>query len=99
MQRWVSYGVVFENGLERAARSSVIQLDGFNFGCIERNCILHSGLFKQVLLLHEKKFCLWINEAFDQPGTGNTVYLDVLSSYPVHAYLHPSWLARTQFNV
>src|SRR5215469_18715121 len=65
VERWVTYGVVFENSLERAARSSMIQPDGFNFRCIKRNCILQFGLFKQILLFHENKSCLWINEPFD----------------------------------
>src|SRR5215469_4993730 len=99
VERWVTYGVVFENSLERAARSSMIQLNGFNLWCIKRNCILQFGLCKQVLLVHKKKFCLRINESFDQPGTGNTVYLDVPSCDPFHVYLHQSWLAQMEFIV
>jgi len=40
----------------------MIQFDGVDSRCVKRNCTVQFGLFKKVLLLNEKKLCLWINE-------------------------------------
>jgi hypothetical protein len=79
--------VVFDNCLEGASCTAMIEFYGINPWRVERNGVLLFRLLKQILFLDEQEFGLRIYESFYQPGAGNTIYFYVFACDPFHKHL------------
>src|SRR5579859_5720594 len=65
----------------------MIELDSGNFGGVEWDCVFRSRPRQQVVLFDKKKFRLWIDKTFNQPGTGHAIHFDIASRNPLHGNL------------
>ncbi len=49
----------------------------------------------ELIFIHEDEFSVRIDEASNQPGTGNSIHLDVLAGNPLHGRIRNSAVPTT----
>ena len=79
--------VVFDDDIKGA---QIVLMAKFNPGCVKRYGYFPHGNIINLTIRNVQNFRVTVHKAFDEPGTGHPIHMNMRSCYPFHPF--PSFL-------